>query len=202
MTDLRRTIIPILLLGDSEAEKSSLVLRLTGNKFDESSLTTIGKESYIYETILHDQNIKIKIWDSAGQERFKSMSANVIKCVEGIILVYSITSRDSFENLSSWLNIIKDVTDICKIPIIIVGNKAGLEDYRKVSKEEGENFAKSHGFHFFEVSAKTGMNVKAAFDDIFELLYKKLEDEITGKKEPKSKALLTNKSKKKKSKCQ
>ena len=192
-----------MLIGDPQAEKTSLVLRLSGNSLDDSPFTKIGKESHIYETILHDQNIKFKIWDTAGQERFNSLSMIALKNVEGLILVYSITSKYSFEKLYIWLDIIKEAIDISKIPIIIVGNKADLVESREVSYEEGEIFAKNYGFHFYEVSAKTGMNVKEAFDDIFEQLYKKLEDEITGKKvyKSKSKVLSTNKSKKKKSKC-
>ena len=202
MSGLRRTMIPMMLIGDGQVGKSSLTLRLTGNTFDDAQLTTIGKESYIYETILHDQNIKIKIWDTAGQERFKSMSVNVIKNVEGLILTYSIAKRDSFDNLPAWLALLKEAADISTIPIIIVGNKSDLADSRKVSYEEGEKFAKERGYHFFETSAKTGANVKEAFNDIFELLYKKLEDEITGKKVYVQKGqVIKNKNPNKKKKC-
>ena len=90
MADSRRTVIPLMLLGDGQVGKTSLTKRLTGNVFEDSQLTTIGKESYVYQTQLHGYDLKMKIWDTAGQERFKSMSVNVIKNVEGLILTYSI----------------------------------------------------------------------------------------------------------------
>ena len=201
MSDLRRTVIPMMLLGDGQVGKTSLISRLTGNKFDDSPMTTIGKETYLYDTILHDINIKIKIFDTAGQERFKSMSANVIKNVEGLILTYSIESKESFNNLDNWLHQLNNVSDISKTPIILVGNKSDLKDLREVDYEEGEDYAKEHDFHFFETSAKTGENVKEAFDYIFELLYKKLEEEITGKKGYVKQVLVIKNNKEKKQKC-
>jgi small GTP-binding protein len=201
MSDLRRTVIPMMLLGDGQVGKTSLISRLTGKKFDDSPMTTIGKETYLYDTILHDINIKIKIFDTAGQERFKSMSANVIKNVEGLILTYSIESKESFNNLDNWLHQLNNVSDISKTPIILVGNKSDLKDLREVDYEEGEDYAKDHEFHFFETSAKTGENVKEAFDYIFELLYKKLEEEITGKKGYVKQVLVIKKNKEKKQKC-
>ena len=201
MSDSRRTVIPLMLLGDGQVGKTSLTKRLTGNVFEDSQLTTIGKESYVYLTQLHGYDVKMKIWDTAGQERFKSMSVNVIKNVEGLILTYSIASRESFQNLESWLKQLNDADDLSKKPIIIVGNKSDLEASREVSKAEGKQFADNHGYHFFETSAKTAENVKEAFDDIFEQLYKLFEDEITGKKENKIKIELKNDIKKKKSCC-
>ena len=201
MADSRRTVIPLMLLGDGQVGKTSLTKRLTGNVFEDSQLTTIGKESYVYLTQLHGYDVKMKIWDTAGQERFKSMSVNVIKNVEGLILTYSIASRESFQNLESWLKQLNDADDLSKKPIIIVGNKSDLEATREVSKDEGKQFADNHGYHFFETSAKTAENVKEAFDDIFEQLYKLFEDEIMGKKENKIKIELKNEVKKKRNCC-
>ena len=201
MADSRRTVIPLMLLGDGQVGKTSLTKRLTGNVFEDSQLTTIGKESYLYLTQLHGYDVKMKIWDTAGQERFKSMSVNVIKNVEGLILTYSIASRESFQNLDNWLKQLNDADDLSKKPIIIVGNKSDLEASREVSKDEGKQFADSHGYHFFETSAKTAENVKEAFDDIFEQLYKLFEDEITGKKENRIKIEPNNDKKKKKACC-
>ena len=191
----------MMLLGDSQVGKTALIKRITGNVFEDSQLTTIGKESYVYQTKLHDNDLKIKIWDTAGQERFKSMSVNVIKNVEGLILTYSIINRESFQNMDSWLQKLNDASDLSKKPVIIVGNKIDLEDKRQVTTEEGEEFAKNHGYNFFEVSAKTGKNVKEAFYDIFEQLYKIFEEEITGKKVKKPKLELKKETKKKKRCC-
>ena len=201
MAEVKRTLIPLMLLGDGQVGKTSLIARITGNEFDESLLTTIGKSSHTYEVELHGYNLKMKIWDTAGQERFKSMSVNVIKNAEGLLLTYSITSRESFNNLESWLKQLNDAKDISKIPIVIVGNKSDLEKLRIVKYEEGKEFADKHNYHFYEVSAKTGQNVKEAFYDIFEQLYELFEEEITGKKNVSTSSQLTKKNKVKKKGC-
>ena len=179
---MRRTIIPMMLLGDGEVGKSSLILRITGNKFDETIVSTIGKGSYSYEIVLHGYKLKMKIWDTAGQERFKSMSLNAVKNVDGLLLVYSIANRESFNNLEGWLSQLNDVTDLKKKPVVIIGNKKDLERSRQIEFNKGKEFADSHNLHFYEVSAKTGENVQEAFNDIFEQLYNIFEEEITGKK--------------------
>ena len=201
MAEVKRTLIPLMLLGDGQVGKTSLIARITGNEFDESLLTTVGKSSQTYEVELHGYNLKMKIWETAGQERFKSMSVNVIKNAEGLLLTYSITSRESFNNLESWLKQLNDAKDISKIPIVIVGNKSDLEGLRIVKYEEGKEFADKHNYHFYEVSAKTGQNVKEAFYDIFEQLYELFEEEITGKKNVSTSIQLTKKNKVKKKGC-
>ena len=183
MGDLKRTVLPLMLLGDGQVGKTSLILKLTGNEFNDSQLTTVGKESYIQQVNMHGYDLKMKIWDTAGQERFKSMSVQVIKNSDAVMLVYAINDINSFKALDQWLSKLNETTDITKKPIIIVGNKCDVEDgERQVTVEEGQNYADSKGYHFYETSAKTGQNIKEAFDDIFEQLYKAFEPEITGEK--------------------
>ena len=144
----------------------------------------------------------MKIWDTAGQERFKSMSLNVIKSVDGLILVYSITSKSSFNNLEYWLNQLKDICDLSKKAMIIIGNKSDLQTSREVTYEEGEQFAKSRGCNFYETSAATGENIQEVFNDIFEQLYILFEDEIKGiKKDEKTKITITKHNKNILKKC-
>ena len=196
MGDLKRTVLPLMLLGDGQVGKTSLILRLTGNEFNDSQLTTVGKESYIQQVNLHGNELKMKIWDTAGQERFKSMSVQVIKNSDAVILVYAINDLTSFKALDNWLNKLNETTDISKKPIIIVGNKCDIEESeRKVSIEEGENYAKNKGYHFYETSAKSGHNINEAFNDIFEQLYKNFEEEITGKKQMNNGIKIKNKNK-------
>ena len=198
----RRIVIPLMLLGDGQVGKTSLSLNLTKNTFDDSLLTTVGKESYIYQANLHGHNVKMKIWDTAGQERFKSMSVGVIKMVDGLILVYSITNKETFKNLDTWMNSVKNIADLSSKPVIILGNKCDLNENRQVTYEEGENYAKNLGYHFYETSAKTGENVKEAFEDIFEQLYKIYEEEIEGSKEfKKSETISLNSKHHKKKNC-
>ena len=183
MGDLKRTVLPLMLLGDGQVGKTSLILRLTGNEFSDSQLTTVGKESYIHQVTLHGYELKMKIWDTAGQERFKSMSVQVIKNSDAVILVYAIDDRNSFNALDQWLNKLNDTIDISKKPIMIIGNKSDVEsDKRVVTYEEGKKYADEKGYHFYETSAKNNINIKEAFDDIFEQLYKAFEPEITGEK--------------------
>ena len=201
MGDLRRTELPLMLLGDGQVGKTSLILKLTGNEFNDSQLTTVGKESYIYQAKLHGYDLKMKICDTAGQERFKSMSVQVIKNSDAVILVYAINDKNTFGALDTWISKLNDTMDISKKPIILVGNKSDLDE-RQVSYEEGKKYAESKGFNFYETSAKTGENVEEAFNDIFEQLYKTFEGEITGKKQYNAAGVAIDNSKKdKKKKC-
>ena len=193
MGDLRRTVLPLMLLGDGQVGKTSLILCLTGNEFADSQLTTVGKISFIQQVNLHGYDLKMKIWDTAGQERFKSMSVQVIKTSDAVILVYAIDNKNSFNALDTWIGKLKEILDISKKPIIIIGNKADIEqDKRQVSFEEGKNYAESKGYHFYETSAKTKQNVEKAFNDIFEQLFQTFESEITGKKKIDKGITLTN----------
>ena len=201
MGDLRRTVLPLMLLGDGQVGKTSLILKLTGNEFNDSQLTTVGKESYIYKVKLHDYDLKMKIWDTAGQERFKSMSVQVIKNSDAVILVYAINDKNTFNALDTWISKLNDTMDISKKPIIILGNKSDLNE-REVSYEEGKKYAESKGYNFYETSAKSGMNVTEAFNDIFEQLYNTFEGEITGKKQYNAAGVaIENGKKEKKKKC-
>ena len=122
--------------------------------------------------------------------------------VDGLILVYSITNKETFKNLDTWMNSVKNIADLSSKPVIILGNKCDLNENRQVTYEEGENYAKNLGYHFYETSAKTGENVKEAFDDIFEQLYKIYEEEIEGSKEfKKSETISLNSKHHKKKKC-
>ncbi len=202
MGDLKRTVLPLMLLGDGQVGKTSLILRLTGNEFNDSQLTTVGKESYIQQVNLHGYELKMKIWDTAGQERFKSMSVQVIKNSDAVILVYAINDLNSFKALDQWLSKLNETTDISKKPIIIVGNKCDIEDsQRQITIEEGRNYAESKGYHFYETSAKSGHNINEAFNDIFEQLYQNFEGEITGKKQVNAGIQINKQNKKKKSCC-
>ena len=204
MGDLKRTVLPLMLLGDGQVGKTSLILSLTGSKFNDSQLTTVGKESYIQKVVLHGNELKMKIWDTAGQERFKCMSVQVIKTSDAVILVYAVNDKNSFMALDMWLSKLNETCDLSKKPIIIVGNKCDIDnDKRQVTYEEGSEYAKKKGYNFYETSAKTGQNVQTAFDDIFEQLYKIFEDEIVGKKQysPNGISITPETTKKKKGRC-
>lgn len=176
MVDVTRKFLPMILLGDSKVGKTSLSLFTINNKFSENSLSTIGKDVHEKKVTIEGHSIKIKIHDTAGQERYKSIALNTLRIALGIILVYSIDDRVSFDSLDRWVEDINNA-DHGK-PIILVGNKSDLEEKRVVTYEEGEEYAKKKGFNFYECSAKDGTNVNKAFDDIIFQMYKKHEKEF------------------------
>ena len=124
---------------------------------------TIGVEFGAKTIELNNKNIKIQIWDTAGQEAFQAITRTYYKGAAGALLVYDITRRDTFTHVTKWLEEVKSNSSksIC---IILIGNKKDLEDKRQVTYEEGENFAKEHGLMFLETSAKTAYNVVEAFN--------------------------------------
>ena len=181
MNDLRRTIIPLMLLGNNEVGKTSIILNMMGNEFNYSQLVTVGKQSYLYKANIKGYDLIIKIWDTAGQERFKSLSVQVIKDCDAVMLVYAVDDKKSFLDLNNWLTRISNISDLSKKPIIIVGNKADIIDKREVKYEEGKKFAEEKGHKFFETSAKTGEGIKEAFNELFDKLFYIYELEITRK---------------------
>ena len=182
MGDLRRTVLPLMLLGNTEAKKTSIIQKFCCGEVYDSNREPIVKESYIYLVRLHGYDLKIKIWDTSGQESFKYLSVELVKVSEAVILVYSVNNLNSFISLDDWLNKLDEIRDISNLPIIIIGHKYDNEKERVITTEEGKRYAEKKGYHFYEVSAKTGEGINEAFDDIIEQLFFLFEDEITGKK--------------------
>lgn len=202
MSKVVRTFFPIILLGDGAVGKTSLILKTVNNEFNDSLLSTIGVDYLEKKTKVNDKDIKLKIYDTAGQERFKGIALNTIRNSEGVLLVYGIDNRSSFNNLEDWMENIQGVINTSKKPIILVGNKADLpEEERKISKEEGEKFAEKYKIKFYECSAKEGINVNEAFDDLLQQMYEIHKDEFqTGTVEQGTK-LSEKKTTKNKGKC-
>ena len=159
-------IYKILLLGDSSVGKTCFLMRYIDNTFQEIHMSTIGLDYKIKNIELADgKTAKFQIWDTAGQDRFRAITKNYYKGAHGIILLYDITNKKTFDNVKNWMNQIKEeVTD--KVCIILVGNKIDAEEQRVVTTEEGEKMAQGFGLMFFECSAKNGENISIAFDEI------------------------------------
>ena len=157
----------ILLIGDSSVGKTCLISKYAIGVFNEDYITTIGFDSRQKEEIINNEKVLVRIFDTAGQERFKSITANYLRNAEGVILVYDLTSTESFENLKFWIESIKNnLGNDEPIPIIIIGNKIDLEDARVINKSVAEKFAKDNNYKYFETSAKTGEGVDDAFREI------------------------------------
>ena len=162
----KELLYKILLLGDSSVGKTCFLMRYSDNTFQEIHMSTIGLDYKLKNVQLDDGKIvKIQIWDTAGQDRFRSITKNYYKGAHGIILIYDVTSRKTFENVKNWVSQIKEeVSD--KVIIILVGNKIDDESNRKVSKEEGKKMANDCGLDFFETSAKSGLNIDSTFNEL------------------------------------
>ncbi len=157
----------ILLIGDSLVGKTCLISRYAIGVFNEDYISTIGFDSRQKEEIINNEKVLVRIFDTAGQERFKSITANYLRNAEGVILVYDLTSTESFESLKFWIESIKNnLGNDEPIPIIIIGNKIDLEDARQINKSVAEKFAKDNNYKYFETSAKTGEGVDDAFREI------------------------------------
>ena len=158
-------LFKLLLIGNSSVGKSSLLFRFVENVWDDNFVPTIGVDFKLKTLEINGKKVKLQIWDTAGQERFRNITSAYYRGANGVFIVYDITDRDSFDNLNSWLiEIEKNANrDICKM---LIGNKCHLEDKRKISYQEGKDFATNNGMLFMEVSSKTKTNVEEAFEKI------------------------------------
>lgn len=164
-----------IIVGDTAVGKSCLLLRFTDNRFQAQHDLTIGVE-FGSRTIMIDSNqVKLQIWDTAGQEKFRSITRSYYRGASGALLVYDITRRETFEHLNSWLEDCRKCSSN-NIVIILVGNKSDMESQRQVSRSEGEEFAKKNGLHFIETSAKTAEMVEEAFIQTAKEIYEKAEN--------------------------
>jgi len=176
-TDLTNLIsLKILLIGDSHVGKTSLLLKYVDDFFPEEHIATIGIE-YKDKIINKDgYNIRLQIWDTAGQERFNSITKNIYRNANGVLFVYDVTNRKSYNSMKNW---IKDTEKIDRdIKGIILANKIDLEE-REVNTDELEELGNRMNMKFLETSAKDNINVKDAFILLVEELLKgKNEKEI------------------------
>ena len=168
--------LKIIVLGDSGVGKTNFIHRYANGYFTTTHTTTIGIDckSKICTLPNSKKKVKVNLWDTAGQERYMSINKLFFQRVQGIILMYDITSRKSYEQLSKWVKIIKNET--CKTPVILVGNKYDQEEEKRIVREtEGSQFAKDNGFLFRETSAFTGYHINNVIYDLCEKIVKLLE---------------------------
>lgn len=162
-----------IIVGDAGVGKSCLLLQFTDKRFRAEHDMTIGVEFGHRIVDIDDQRIKLQIWDTAGQEAFRSITRAYYRGATGALLVYDISRRVSFEHLAQWLMDARQHAQPNMV-IILIGNKSDL-DRREVTYEEGAWFARQNGLFFLETSAKTGQNVDAAFLDTARSIYENLQ---------------------------
>ena len=160
--------LKILILGDSSVGKTSLLLKYCDGYFPTVYVATIGVEYKIKPIIVNGTNINLQIWDTAGQERFRSITQNFLKGADGIIYVYDITNKHSFDNLRMWIRQSEESAEGFKK--IIVGNKSDLEGERVVQKESLKKFCDEKNIKGLEASAKLGIKVNDIFENLAKMI--------------------------------
>lgn len=169
-------ILKILILGDSGVGKSNLLSRFCDDKYDENKKATIGLDIYNYSGNSNGQRVQVNFWDTAGQEKYRSISTTFYKDALGIILTFDITNRNSFTNLDIWFHEIKNYGHK-DVKILLIGNKIDLSEKRRVTTEEADKFAREHNTFYMETSAKSNSDrcVDQAFQKIIDLITLELE---------------------------
>ena len=165
--------IKVITLGNSAVGKTSFLMKYIDNSFTLTYTTTLGVDFKQKKIKLKDgRDVRLRIFDTAGQERFKAVSVSFIKKADGVILMYDISDLESFEAVENWIKSIREIGKE-KLPIILVGNKCDLsDDKRMISLKEGQDKADEFNIPFYETSCKEGINIKEVFeklvDDIME----------------------------------
>ena len=160
-------VIKLLTLGETEVGKTSIVLRYSDDKFHEDKTATIGIDFKIKIIRKGKEVIKVSIYDTAGEERFKTLIKHYYRGANGILLIFDLTKKSTFDKLNFWLEDLRENSDnIDNLYIHLIGNKNDLEEQRAISFEEATNFAKKNKLPYMEVSAKTGKNIKNLFDEV------------------------------------
>ena len=182
--------INIMTLGNSEVGKTCYILKFTENFFQELYLTTVGIDFKIKTETINNKQYKLFLYDTTGQEKYKSIALNIIRNAQGIILMYDITNKKSFESIPEWIKSIRDSKGE-NFPMILLGNKLDKEDIRVISEKEGKELADEYGIKFFETSNKTGVNIqesgKALVNEILKIKENEIKDSFVSKSSHNSK---------------
>ena len=179
-------IFKVLLLGNSNVGKSPLFLRFVDDIWNDTFVPTIGVDFKIKTLEIDGKKIKMQIWDTAGQERFKNIIASYYRGAHGILLLYDVTDRESFKNLSNWLIEIEKNANK-NILKVLIGNKTDLEEKRIISYNQGKEFADTYGLKYVETSAKKNLNVTEAFETLGrEIMAANADKKITRQKQNKT----------------
>ena len=163
-------IMKLILLGDSSVGKTNILTKYLKNFFDPDSKATVGVEFGTKSVEIEGKKIKVQIWDTAGEERYKSITSTYYKGAKGAFIVYDITRKITFESIDKWIGDLKNNGDE-NIIIYLVGNKNDLNDKREVDKNEAMNKAEKYNIAFMETSALSGDNIQKIFQDLIEKVY-------------------------------
>ena len=152
----------IVIVGESAVGKTAILYKYAEGVFKNGLISTIGLDFRTKIVDVEGVPIRLQVWDTAGQERFRTLSKQLFRGAKGIVLVYDITNRKSFEQLNYWINSFESY-GVREEGVLIIGNKIDLEDARQVSTKEAKALSTDHSYNFVETSAKNGINVTEAF---------------------------------------
>ena len=184
----------LLIIGNSTVGKTSILSRYASKIFNQNYLATVGLDFFTKDELIDNKIIRVKIWDTAGQERYKALTKCFFQKAQGVMIVFDVTNKKSFDDLRFWIKSLNDqlYEDIKLIPIIIIGNKTDVPK-RIISKEVAKEFSDKNEFQYFETSAKTGDGVDHAIRE----LVKKVMNNI-GKKNGKDSVKLSTETRRRK----
>ena len=192
--------IKIMVIGEVRVGKTSLISKFTKNVFGGNYLTTVGIDFQVKTVNVNGKAIKVQIWDTAGEERFRNIATNYFKSSDGFLIVYYIIDKNTFEKLDFWFEQINlNVPE--NIRYVLVGNKCDLEGQREVNKDEGINRAKEFNCEFYETSAKEGTNVNEIFQCLVSEIYEQVKKNNNNRNRRASQVLKKQETTKKKSCC-
>lgn len=169
MSVRKKTLLKVIILGDSGVGKTSLMQQFVNNKFTHQYKATIGADFLTKEIQIDGKTVTLQIWDTAGQERFQSLGVAFYRGADCCVLTYDVTNEKSLQNLSSWKDeflVQSNVSNPLDFPFILIGNKIDVDESKKISQKKISTVTSSLNYPAFETSAKDGINVDAAFQVI------------------------------------
>ncbi|KAM8878664.1 RAB3D, member RAS oncogene family, a [Spinachia spinachia] len=169
----------LLIIGNSSVGKTSFLFRFADDSFTSAFVSTVGIDFKVKTIYRSDKRVKLQIWDTAGQERYRTITTAYYRGAMGFLLMYDITSQESFSAVQDWATQIKTYS-WGNAQVVLVGNKLDLEEDRQVPTEDGQRLATELGFQFFEASAKDNVNVKQVFDKLVDVICERMSESVNG----------------------
>ncbi|XP_036957497.1 ras-related protein Rab-3D-like [Acanthopagrus latus] len=173
----------LLIIGNSSVGKTSFLFRYADDSFTSAFVSTVGIDFKVKTIYRNDKRVKLQIWDTAGQERYRTITTAYYRGAMGFLLMYDITSQESFCAVQDWATQIKTYS-WGNAQVALVGNKLDLEDDRQVPTEDAQRLSTELGFQFFEASAKDNINVKQVFDKLVDAICEKMNESPNGEASP------------------
>lgn len=167
----------IITIGDSGVGKTCLVQRFIGQEFKESHMSTVGIDSMTKKVQKDNKNYLFQIWDTTGQERFATLAKQYLRKAHGVVFVFAYNDRKSYESIHKWLEILKSANSKIEMCFALLGNKADMtKEEKTVTPEEGEKLGQELGMSFFDVSAKSGLNIDTSFNYLIDKIIETNKD--------------------------